>query len=531
MAIEVGDHGRAGPGRVRGSRWLDTGIGIPAEKRASIFAPFEQADGSTTRKYGGTGLGLTISARLVALMGGRIWVEDNPEGGSVFRFTARLVTDPEARPSPGHAAGAPLLDGLRVLIVDDNQTNRLILEEVLSQWGCRPDAVAGGPQALAALGRSADRGEPFALVLLDMMMPEMDGLELAATVRADPRHAGVKMLMLTSAGEDDAGPGRELGIVAWLPKPIRQSELLNAMLDQLGAVPVPEGDVPVAAPKPRAGAPRRRRLRVLLAEDHPINQKVATRMLQDQGHEVTVVGDGRLAVEAAGSSDFDVILMDVQMPEMDGFEALATIRDRGEAGGGRIPIVALTAHAMAGDRERCLTAGFDDYLPKPIQAGTLAAALDRLIGGVRGAAPPAEPPPDDRPAFDRRAALEGLGGDEGLLDEILGLFLEDSPRLLDEVRAAAEAGDPATLGRLAHTLAGASGHFEAPEVVASARKLESIGKSGDLAGVDDAIRVLDREFDRFRRAVAASALANGSASTALGIDPSPPPSPFGRGPG
>jgi signal transduction histidine kinase/DNA-binding response OmpR family regulator len=485
----------------------DTGIGIPADKRAAIFAPFEQADGSTTRRYGGTGLGLTISARLIALMGGRIWVEDNPGGGSRFRFNARLGPDPEAQLGPATASPI-LLDGLRVLVVDDNRTNRLILVEVLSQWGCQPVEAPGGPEAIEALGKAADRGEAFTLVLLDRMMPDMDGCELAGLIRGDARFGSPRMLMLTSAGPDDASQLRELGIDGWLAKPIRQSRLLNAMLDVLGSTdpnkaPILVEPVRLAPPIPRLG----RSLRVLLAEDHPINQKVAARMLEDQGHKVTVVGDGRKAVEATAAQRFDVVLMDVQMPEMDGFEATAAIRAR-EAltGSARLPIIALTAHAMAGDRERCLRAGCDDYLSKPVDAASIARALARVVGETPSRTDPApiDEPTDDRPAFDRDEALAYVCGDESLLAEILGLFLEDAPRLRAEIRAAIESRDAPTLARLAHTVVGVAGNFAAWRLVESARKLEAMGKTGELAGAGDVLGALEREFDRFRRAVEAA---------------------------
>jgi two-component system sensor histidine kinase/response regulator len=487
----------------------DSGIGIPPEKRGSIFAPFEQADGSTTRKYGGTGLGLTISARLIELMDGRIWVEENPGGGSVFRFTARLVGDPEGWAAP-LAASPVLLDGLRVLIVDDNRTNRMILEDVLSQWGCRPLAVDSGPEALRALGRAADRGEPYPLVMLDMMMPGMDGCELARRVRADPRHAATRMLMLTSGGPDDSGRARELGIGGWLAKPVRQSELLVAMLNLIGlegGPPPPAQPEPIPAPPAATG----RRLRVLLAEDHPINQKVATRMLESQGHEVTIAANGRLALEdLASSGPFDLILMDVQMPEMDGFEATAAIRSGERPGGVRMPVVALTAHAMTGDRERCLAAGFDDYLAKPIHAAALADVLARASGAGRVGSAEPESPPEERTVFDLEAALVGVGGDEQLLGEILGMFLDEVPRLLADARLAVEADDAQALSRLAHTLVGAAGHLSVPRVTASALRLDAMGKSEDLADADDAIRDFGREFDLFRLAAGDSRLAGGT---------------------
>ncbi|WZP00214.1 response regulator [Isosphaeraceae bacterium EP7] len=352
----------------------DTGVGIPANKRASIFAPFEQADGSTTRKFGGTGLGLSISAQLVGLMGGRIWAEANPVGGSIFRFEVHLAPGPvDNSLAVGPGAAPPA--GLRVLIVDDNRTTRTILEEQLSAWGCRANAT-DPEQCLEAMAEAARRSEPFEVVVLDRTMPGIDGLALADRIRRNPELNEVKILMLTSGGADESPRFRDLGIGAWLAKPVRQSELFNAVAALVGLA---EDESQTAVPDGAERTPTSsRQLCVLLAEDHPVNQKVAARMLEKLGHVVTIVGDGRAAVEAAAAGSFDVVFMDVQMPVMDGFEALAAILalERGTAR--RPSVVALTAHAMAGDRERCLEAGFDDYLTKPIRAASLHDALARL---------------------------------------------------------------------------------------------------------------------------------------------------------
>ncbi|WP_435011571.1 response regulator [Tundrisphaera lichenicola] len=492
----------AGPDGALHFAVADTGIGIPEAKRAAIFAPFEQADGSTTRKYGGTGLGLTISSRLVSLMGGRIWVEDHPERGSIFKFTAHLEPDPEERTAAVSRVSGRL-EGLPILIVDDNRTNRLILEELLTQWGCRPRSTSGGAEALTILAEAAGQGDPFRLVLLDRMMPGMDGTELARRILGELGPDGPRMLMLTSGGSDESGRFRELGIGGWLSKPVRHSDLYDAVMDVLGP---DDGFLPVEATQPMEAdlKPMRRYLRILLAEDHPVNQKVAGRMLESLGHEVTIVGNGREAVESADSAQFDLILMDVQMPEMDGFEATAAIRLR-EGRGRRTPIIALTAHAMAGDRERCLGSGFDDYLSKPIQAATLQSALERIDW------PEADPPPrgpgEDAgrpPSFDRRAALENLGGDSELLDEVVGLFLDDCPRLLGAIHEALGSGDSATLERLTHTVSGVASNFAAKSIAEPALKLQVMSKSGNLAGAGVIEGELARAVERFREEVGAS---------------------------
>jgi two-component system, sensor histidine kinase and response regulator len=317
--------------------------------------------------------------------------------------------------------------------------------------------------------------------------------------------------MLTSGGSDDSGQFHELGVGAWLSKPVHQSGLFDAVLDLMGAKVARFEPIPVEPPKPSLN-PTRRRLHVLLVDDHPINQIVASQMLESLGHEVTTVGNGRLAVEAAASRAFDLALMDLQMPEMDGFEALSTIRRQELIRGGQLPIVALTAHAMAGDRERCLNAGFDDYLSKPIDDVLLASTIDRLAGAISAIPETAPPTPAApvHPAFDLPAALKGLGGKERVLAQILGIFVQEGPRLLGEIRLAIESGDSVTLMRLSHTLAGAAGHFKALDFVASVRRLGEQGKASDLAGAEEALRGCVHEFDRFLQAVGDSGFAFGA---------------------
>jgi signal transduction histidine kinase/DNA-binding response OmpR family regulator len=480
----------------------DTGIGIPPDKQQHIFEAFGQADSSTSRKYGGTGLGLTISHQLVTLMDGRIWVESEVGAGSTFRFIARFGLPEEAAE---HRVVRPIsLHELPVLVVDDNATNRRIFEEMLRNWGMRPEVVDGGEAALAALQRAAESGEPFPLVLLDGHMPEMDGFAVAALVRRQAVLAGTTLLMLTSAGQpEDIARCQELGIHAYLMKPVKQSELLDAIFTALGTS---AGDAESAAMTAPA-ALRRRPLRVLLAEDNSINQKLAVRLLEKEGHNISVVGNGREAAAAVQSKRFDVVFMDVQMPEMDGLESTALIR-QGEAShggyapdGGRIPIIAMTAHAMKGDREKCLEAGMNGYVAKPLQVEELWRALDELVP-VRDQ--PSAPQPNvqaTQPAaelFDKAAALKRTGGDTELLRELVQMFLQECPGLLREIHAAIAAHDTPKLRRVSHTLKGAVGTFAAQPAYEAAQRLEQMGQQGDLKGSDETYVALERAIERLR---------------------------------
>ncbi|MDG3005465.1 hybrid sensor histidine kinase/response regulator [Paludisphaera mucosa] len=499
----------------------DTGIGVPAAKQAGIFEPFEQADGSTTRRYGGTGLGLAITVKLVEMMGGAIWVESEPGEGSTFHFTARMSAR-QGCPKVREEARPERLLGLPILVVDDNRTNLRILEELLTHWGAEPTLAAGGAAGLSALRAAKSAGRPFPLVVLDGMMPDLDGYAVAGWIQSDPGLAGTHVVMLTS--NDESGKAalcRSLGIAARLTKPVRRSELFGAIIDLVSSSPDRRARDREEPPRGAdAAAPAGRRLKVLLAEDHVVNQKVIGGMLARRGHTVAIAGDGRRALAARGDAAFDLVLMDVQMPEMDGFEAVAAIRDDERARGlPRLPVVALTAHAMKGDRERCLAAGFDGYASKPIRSEALFAAIEQVLGSPAGAdARPAEPPPPG--VFDRRAALATAGGDEGLLREILGLFLDDCPRLLAELRAAAEAGDVGGFVRAAHTLKGTSGHFAAAEVFEAATRLEAAGRSGSCSGASVEIDAMGAALDRFR--IAAGGLAPDDATfCAPSFDASP----------
>ena len=473
----------------------DTGVGIPEDKRRAIFEPFEQADGSTTRKYGGTGLGLSISSKLVALMEGRIGVEGEVGVGSTFRFTAKFGLGP-GEDGPGRADVPGRMEGLRVLVVDDNHTNRRILEEVLNNWGARPSTAVGGVEALEALRAAKGQGRPFDVALIDGMMPGMDGFDLASRIGASADFPHPLLIMLTSGGlSGENARALALGISGYLTKPVRQSELFDVMMKILEAAgsPAPEGTMTRPPEIPAEPAGKSQSLRILLAEDHVVNQKVALAMLQGMGHDTSVVPDGRKAVEAWRSGRFDLILMDLQMPEMDGFEAVASIRALERPRAGRIPIVALTAHAMKGDRERCLAAGFDDYLTKPIRSAQLREALEKWSGRL-AVGPDRSPPGPIGPSgteFDRDSALATVGGDAGLLGEVVGLFLGDCPRLLTEIERAIDRSDAPDLKRLAHTVRGVAGNFALPAVVEAARVLES--RAGDQAW-----ETIREDFDELR---------------------------------
>ena len=358
----------------------DTGVGIPADKQSKVFDAFSQADGSMTRKYGGTGLGLTICTRLVENMGGRIWVESEPGKGSIFRFTIRLEiqTTPPVKPVP---LSPEKLRDLSVLVVDDNYTNRRVLSGLLSRWGMKPTSVEGGNAALQALEVAKNVGHPFPLVLLDGQMPGMDGFTVAEQIYKNPDLAGATIMMLTSAGHlGDAARCRELNISAYLVKPIRPGELLDA----IGlAVQKSAPDAAVSLVTRHTLREIRHGIRVLLVEDNAVNQKLATALLEKRGFRVTTAANGHDALAAMQKDSFQLVLMDVQMPEMDGLEATAAIREGEKSTGAHIPIIAMTAHALKGDEERCLAAGMDAYISKPIRTSELFAVIENVLASSK----------------------------------------------------------------------------------------------------------------------------------------------------
>jgi len=471
----------------------DTGVGIPQEKQKSIFEAFVQADSSMTRKYGGTGLGLAIVKRLLDMMAGSMWVESQPGEGSTFHFAVAFGVEVSPAPRPAQASVAKLRN-MPVLVIDDNTTNRKILDAMLKHWEMEPTLVEGGIEGLDAMRKAKHAAAPFPLVLLDFQMPDMDGFEVVEYIKKDPELAGATIMMLTSAGQrGDAARCRALGIVAYLIKPIRQSELLEAILLALGQAPHDHIQPRLITRHTLREA--RRKLRVLLAEDNAVNQTLAVRLLEKRGHTVTVAGNGREALEARRKETFEVILMDVQMPDMDGFEATALIRAEEKQTGQHMPIIAMTAHAMKGDRERCLAAGMDGYVSKPVDPEQLFDALERIFEEpTRTVETEKADPSRSDTLIDMDSLLERVGGDRTLLAEMAGLFLKELPRYTSAVREAIARGDTQTLERAAHTLKGSVGNFVAQRAFDAALQLETMARDGDLASAEGAWKTLEREL-------------------------------------
>jgi signal transduction histidine kinase/DNA-binding response OmpR family regulator len=462
----------------------DTGIGIPEEKQEFIFSPFTQADSSTTREYGGTGLGLTICARMVAMMGGKIWLESEVGRGTQFHFTVRLKLSGKEAESD-FMVPLETLNELRILVVDDNKTNRRILHGMLTRWQAQTTCVASGREALSELDAASIAARPYQLVLTDMHMPGMDGFGLVQEIRRRPEILPVTVVMLTSAGHSgDAEHCRKLGIHSYLYKPVRRQELLAAILRALGH--------PQTIPSPLAVAPavpQARSLHILLAEDNRTNQTVATRMLQKMGHSTVVAGNGKEALLLVTTHRFDLILMDIQMPEMDGLTATRKIRARERETQLHLPIIAMTAHAMKGDRERCIEAGMDGYVSKPIsskEVGEAIAGILRLQGkstpviSLEAKRADAALPTAPRIVWNMGETLERLGGDETLFHEVIEIFLDDVPKHMTSLGRAIAAGDAEAVEGAAHTLKGELGYLGIAEISQKARELEEFGRNSDL---------------------------------------------------
>jgi signal transduction histidine kinase/CheY-like chemotaxis protein len=477
----------------------DTGIGIPDEKHSLVFEAFAQADSSTTRNFGGTGLGLAISSRLAGLMNGRIWVESKVGKGSTFHFTVRFEIAETERAPGSRTAPAELLH-LPVLVVDDNASNRRILLEITKGWSMPSAAVETGNAALEALKQAEMKGTGFRLAIIDSRMPEMNGFDLVERIKQDPRLSGVMIVMLISAGQGgEAAHCRELGISAYLPKPIRKSDLLSAILTVLS-----QGSANDAPHLVRRFSSRETmtKIRILVAEDNPVNQTVVMRMLEKMGHLPMLGQNGREVLSMLESGTFDLVFMDVQMPEMDGLTATQEIRENERRTGVHIPIVAMTAHAMKGDEERCLEAGMDGYLTKPLSSLGIEKMIAKMFGTERNVQQLTAMPDSPRPSspWDSARALESVDGDESLLRELVQIFLEEIPHQLANLQKGIEASDLEQIERTAHSLKGELGCLGLMDAAQKARDLERMGH-------ERAVQPAAELFVAFKAEISAAALA------------------------
>jgi two-component system, sensor histidine kinase and response regulator len=479
----------------------DTGIGIPKEKQKIIFEAFTQADGSTTRQYGGTGLGLAITTRLIELMGGRVWVESEPGQGSTFHFTVQC--QPASAPIVASAPLNPeMLAELSVLLVDDNETNRLILSEMLKEWGMKPYAASGGGEALDALADARRRGQPFQLILCDLQMPNLDGFAFVQRVRSMAAEKKLPVLILSSsvqAGEKTRC--QKLGVSAYLTKPVQPSELLDEILNALSS-PVEAGP---AEESKEAALEKGGAVKILVAEDNHVNRMLIFRLLKKHGYVIVLAENGQEALDALERERFDLVFMDVQMPVLDGLETMRIIRRKEVNSGKHLPIIALTAHAMKGDREKCLEAGADDYLTKPIRTPELMAALNRFSAKRRSSnvdsrrveeTPAVAPPASERAAFNMKSALARVEGDRALLDELIQMFKEDCKRLVAEIGEAAAEADWKRLERVAHSLKGSSGSLSARPLSEAAGVLERNARERNLDAVPASLDAVGAEAAR-----------------------------------
>ena len=486
----------------------DTGVGISPDKLESVFESFSQADTSTTREYGGTGLGLTICRRLVGLMNGRIWVESEPGKGSAFHLTVDMERGEEVAVSgfSGQAQHHGVLKGTSVLVVDDNRTNRRILEGMLTNWGMKPALASDGESALAALQAAREDGHPFQLILSDMHMPKMDGFSLIERVERNPDSKTPAIMMLSSGGHrNDAARCEALGVAAYLLKPVRRVELREAIERVLGATTENRQEALITAQTLEQHRDPACSLNILLAEDNDVNQKLATRLLEKRGHQVTVASNGLQALNALSQASYDLVLMDVQMPEMDGIEATAELRAREQGTGSHQPVIAMTALVMQGDRERCLAAGMDGYLTKPIRPRALDEVLDQYTAQKRQGGAVHEDAPKTsghtsravkQDSVDGHELLERVGGDREFLTELVSLFREDGPKQLNRIKTALEKMDPSEVLRGAHSLRGTLANLAAQRAADLAAEIEHAGKLGDLDRAKAAFQNLDLEVPR-----------------------------------
>ncbi len=474
----------------------DSGIGLSSEQQKLIFNPFTQADASTSRKYGGTGLGLSISKQLVEMMGGQIWIESPAPGlsvpdagpGTAFNFTARFGVD-QTRGQMKEILPEKL-QGLRALIVDDSATNRFIFRGYLERWGMIPAEAISGENAFSAVSKAGEDKKPFSLILMDMNMPGMSGIQAADKLNKQGLMKDIVTIMLASGlKEGDYKLAEEAGIKEVLRKPVVPSQLLEAIKKGLG---FSEQKLAAANETEKAVTPTAegiKKLRILLAEDNKVNQKVASTMLTKRGHLVTIAENGKQALDILSRELFDLVLMDIQMPEMDGYEATRVIRQQEKTAGAHIPIIAMTAHALKGDREKCIEAGMDDYIAKPIK-------MEELFKVVEGRGVSMENGKNANSVFSLEKTLEQVGGDREVLKEVINIYRQEYPKQLEEIQQAINKKDADALRLIAHTIKGAVGNFDAKPAFETALALENIGKSGDLSNAENVFNKLTQELKR-----------------------------------
>ncbi len=500
----------------------DTGIGIPADKQRQIFEPFSQADHSVTRRFGGTGLGLSISSQLIEMMGGKLAVDSEVGRGSTFHFEAQFRLRQHS--SGTIVPGTHTLDDLPVLVVDDNATSRYILDVMLSNWRMKPRLVDSGELALDELESAKRSGSPFPLMLLDVMMPGIDGFEVAAEMKRRGLFENTRVIMLSSSTQKgNADRCRALGIHTYLKKPIIQSELFNAIMETLHARPVVEQNTAHKILTNKEVFEKQ--LKLLLTEDNPVNQMFALAILEKKGHRVTVANNGQEALDRLEREEFDAVLMDIQMPVLDGLETTRRIREREKTTGKHIPIVAMTAHAMARDREECLSVGMDHYISKPIRTEHLFEILDSIAPTVtneherpseartaqltpilslgkahtrNGETMKSKSPEADPAMFNHAEAIEQCLGSEEMLAQMATVFLQNADQMLQAVRDAVSAQDPKALHRSAHTFKGAVGNLAAKRAYETALKLEQMGRNDALGEAQTALTELTDILDQLK---------------------------------
>jgi len=480
----------------------DSGIGIPADQVDTIFDSYQQVDGSVSRTHGGTGLGLAICRQLTEMMGGRVWATSEEAGGSTFHFTASFAFGP---PEERRFFVPPAeLDGVRALVVDDNQVSRDIHGDMLALCGMQTDMAASGGEALDMMIRAADAGAPYRLAVIDVNMPGMDGFEVGRRIQEDGALETDIVLLITLGRKDDIKLCQDRGIESYLMKPVKLAPMVEAMaaLVQNDERRGREASTSAGA-EGQVAEPRAEGLNILVVEDNLVNQKLAVKLLQRRGDRVTVADDGAMALEYWQHNSYDCILMDIQMPVMDGITAARRIRKLETENGAHIPILAMTAHAMKGDRETCLGAGMDEYITKPINVPELYRLLDEVEGALDPRSP-GEPEaeavgsghPEPGGLLDFQSILVDFDGDETLMEEIFRLFLEESAQQRERINAAIGAADSGALESAAHSLKGSVGYFKVDGLSELAAELEQLGAGGSTNGAGEMMSGLESLIDR-----------------------------------